>query len=67
MHESNVEPGSEVVTISRAELEALRGVVAAVERAHAERYRELWSDSIEGVWEALGRLYKVEPSLRPVR
>ena len=57
---------SEVVTIGRDELEALRAVVAAAEKARAEiKGPEGWTDSLDEIWDALGKLYRVRPALRP--
>jgi len=57
---------NDFVTIKRDELEALRAVVAAAEKARAEiKGPEGWTDSLDEIWDALGELYRVRPALRP--
>jgi len=46
------------VAIAPDELEALRAVVAAAEMARA-------TETLDALWDALGKLYRVRPALRP--
>ncbi len=53
------------VTIRSDELDALRKIVAAVERAQYFQTAHGWVEALDAVWTALGAYYQLIPARRP--
>jgi len=55
----------EFITIRSDELEALRKIVAAVERARYFQTGHGWVEALDAMWTALGAYYQLIPARRP--
>jgi len=55
----------DLVTIRSDELEALRRIVMAAERARYFQTGYGWVEALDGIWTALGAYYQLIPARRP--
>ena len=55
----------EFITIRSDELEALKNIVMAAERARYFQTGFGWVEALDGIWTALGAYYQLIPARRP--
>lgn len=57
----------EVVTIPKAEYDALIRILAAVDQAYLLQTGSGWVEALDSVWSARGTYYREFPARRPAR